>query len=449
MPNGDENMATQRTSNTRVAGLGALAAILLAALATTMVQCRDKSSEKSTAASKPSESAMPAQPPLSATRASAPSTSWSDWKAPPEDALDTPHRRTAQELMDKAALYLVRQRDDSGSWSTGKDSARPAITAMVLKALVQHPGYGPGHPAVRKGFEALLSFKQSDGGIYEPSEGGSSYTSAVALMALAAVQGREYDQQVRDLIAHLRSLQIVPGAESTDGKVDANDPRVGGVGYGKGSGKPDLSVTGMWAEALHEGGVPADDPAMQRAVAFVSRLQNNSETNSMLWAKEGDSDGGFVYVMPGQGPGGSSGGQGARSYGSMTYTGFKSLLYAGVDHKDQRVQAAFRWIREHWRLDSNPNMPAVQSKSGLYYYYHVFAKALDAWGEPVIADIKGVKHNWRHELIDALAAQVRDDGSWVNTADRWWEGSPVLTTSYAMLALEEALKPIPVGKSQE
>ena len=50
-------------------------------------------------------------------------------------------------------------------------------------------------------------------------------------------------------------------------------------------------------------------------------------------------------------------------------------------------------------------------------------------------------HNWREELIDAIATRQREDGSWRNTADRWLEGEPVMATVYALLALEEALKP--------
>jgi squalene-hopene/tetraprenyl-beta-curcumene cyclase len=83
----------------------------------------------------------------------------------------------------------------------------------------------------------------------------------------------------------------------------------------------------------------------------------------------------------------------------------------------------------------------------LYYYYHVFAKALRAWGEPVITDTTGMRHNWRHELIEVLAGQVKGDGSWVNDSDRWWEGEPVLTTCYAILALEEALSGSPGERS--
>ena len=257
-----------------------------------------------------------------------------------------------------------------------------------------------------------------------------------ALMAFAAARSPRYEDTTRGLIAYLKGLQIVPGAQSSDGPIPEDDPTVGGVSYGAGPNRPDLSNVGMWMEALHEAGVDEDDPAMQRAAAFITRLQNNSETNPMTWAREGDNDGGFVYTFPGSGPRGQHAG---RSYGSMTYSGFKSLLYAGVEREDPRIRAAFAWIRRYWRLDSNPNMPQAQSRAGLFYYYHVFAKALRTWGEPIVVDTSGVEHNWRHELIDALAEQVNDDGSWVNNADRWWEGNPVLATCYSVLALQEAL----------
>ena len=125
----------------------------------------------------------------------------------------------------------------------------------------------------------------------------------------------------------------------------------------------------------------------------------------------------------------------------MTYVGFMSLLYAGLGKDDPRVKAAYSWIRRHWRLDSNPNMPRVRSKEGLFYYYHAFAKALRAWGRPIIADLKGVDHNWRHELIDALHGHMGKDGSWVNPgAPRWNEGNEMLVTTYAVLSLQETLK---------
>ena len=80
----------------------------------------------------------------------------------------------------------------------------------------------------------------------------------------------------------------------------------------------------------------------------------------------------------------------------------------------------------------NPGMGA----NGLYYYYHTFAKTLDAVGHDTIEDAEGVKHDWRRELIDELARRQNDDGSWVNKkSPRWIEGDPNLVTGYALLAL--------------
>lgn len=362
-------------------------------------------------------------------------------------AIDAAHRAKAEKLIAGGVKWLLSKREADGGWSLGKGTAKPAITAMVLKALVQHPDYGKKHPVVKKAFKVLLSYKQKDGGIYDPVQGWQNYTTAVAVMAMVAAKDRQLTKHLRDAVKYLKGLQIVPGSKSPDGaKIDQKHPFVGGVGYGE-QGRPDLSSVGMWAQAMHDGGVKPGDPAWKLTLLFVTRTQNLSETNPIAWAKQGANDGGFIYApaTPGNLNMGESkaglgpGGRGLRSYGTMTYVGFKSMLYAGVDRKDPRVRAAFNWIRKHWRLDSNPNMPAIRSKQGLFYYYHVFAKALRAWGEPVIVDLKkGNKHNWRHELIDQLAKLAKKDGHWQGTS-RWYEDLPVLATCYSILALQEAM----------
>jgi len=80
-------------------------------------------------------------------------------------------------------------------------------------------------------------------------------------------------------------------------------------------------------------------------------------------------------------------------------------------------------------------MPQAQSAEGLYYYYHTFAKALDAFGIDEIEDATGVKHDWRRELAEELARRQHTNGSWVNTNSRWMEGDPNLATAFALLAL--------------
>ena len=112
-------------------------------------------------------------------------------------------------------------------------------------------------------------------------------------------------------------------------------------------------------------------------------------------------DGGFYYTPAagGESPAGKTPDGGLRSYGSMTYAGLKSMIYAGVGPDDPRVKAAVKWIQRHYDLSSNPGMGA----SGLYYYYHLFAKALDAAGMKEVVDADGTKHDWRRDLAGGTA----------------------------------------------
>jgi squalene-hopene/tetraprenyl-beta-curcumene cyclase len=135
-----------------------------------------------------------------------------------------------------------------------------------------------------------------------------------------------------------------------------------------------------------------------------------------------------------------------RSYGSMTYAGFKSMLFAGLAKDDPRVTAAWDWIRRNYGFAENPGL----GQQGRYYYVHAAARALFATNAPTVVPVQGgadaAPRNWRDDLSDALLAAQRADGTWVNSADRWQEGQPDLVTAYAALALEEALKPVTVGE---
>ena len=363
-------------------------------------------------------------------------------------AIDAAHLAKSQRMINRGLAFLLRARNRDGGWGFEPGRSHPALTALAVKAFLQHPDYDIDSPVVRAAFACLMKFRQDDGGFYVPEEGNANYVTSVAVMALATARDPRQKQVLADAIKFLRRRQILPGSKTPDGEpITPDHPYVGGVSYGK-HGRPDLSNVGMWMDAMHEAGVSGDDPAMQRALAFVKRLQNRTEgTAGQSFVVKGEDDGGFIYAVRRKGSSfvgeskAGSGRRGLRSYGSMTYVGFKSMLYANVARNDPRVQAAYEWIRKYWRLDSNPNMPEAQSRQGLFYYYHVFAKALRAWGQDVIPDARGVKHNWRHELIEALKSQQRPDGSWVNTASRWMEANPVLVTCYSVLALEEALKP--------
>src|SRR5262249_50272870 len=168
--------------------------------------------------------------------------------------------------------------------------------------------------------------------------------------------------------------------------------------------RPDLSNTQFFLDALKAAGVPKDDPAFKKALVFVSRCQNlKTEHNDQPWAGK-INDGSFIYSAA-EGGESKADDKALPGYGSMTYAGIKSLIYCGVSEKDDRIVKAREWIEKHYTLESNPGMPEARSKEGLYYYYHTMAKCLDALGVDEIKDAGGKAHDWRAELVAALAKQ--------------------------------------------
>jgi squalene-hopene/tetraprenyl-beta-curcumene cyclase len=354
-------------------------------------------------------------------------------------------REQADVAMQRGLKYLASVQTADGAWQA-MGVPDPAITAIVAQAFAQDGHYGPDHAIVRKALAFVLSHRQKDGGIYRPGLMLDNYYTSVALMFLST-QPRsdgEVVKAIRDAQLWLKSNQWTESRSGPDDRIITEDNAwYGGAGYGN-SKRPDLSNTQMMLSALHDSGLPADDPAYQKALKFVSRCQMLSRTNDQPFASE-VGDGGFVYspANGGESKAGFSqegGRKTLRSYGSMTYAGFKSMLYAHLPRDDERVQAAYEWIRGHYSLDENPNMPGAQNKQGLYYYYHVFAKAMYAWGQATILDTAGKRHDWREDVITKLVSLQRQDGTWLNEADRWYEGNPHYITALAILSMQAALQ---------
>ncbi|HMQ15322.1 MAG TPA: terpene cyclase/mutase family protein [Phycisphaerae bacterium] len=342
----------------------------------------------------------------------------------------------ARRLIEKGARYLIAAQDEEGGWASQRG---PGVTALCAKALIQTPDVGTDHPAVRRAVAFVLKHQRDDGGIYSAEGMLKNYESSVALSMLSALGVERHRNRIDRLQAFLIANQW---DESED--IARDNPWYGGAGYGSGK-RPDLSNTQMMLDALHDSGLPKDHPAYKKALVFIQRCQMLGESNDQPYAR-GSTDGGFIYSPAnlGESKAGqveTGGREELRTYGSMTYAGFKSMLYAGLTRDDPRVRAALDWIGRHWTLDYNPNMPEAQSKQGLFYYYHTFGRALAAWGEDVVRDKLGREHRWREELVAKLAALQSQDGSWVNEADRWMEGLPALTTAYSMLALQAAFPP--------
>jgi squalene-hopene/tetraprenyl-beta-curcumene cyclase len=320
----------------------------------------------------------------------------------------------------------ARGQSDDGSFSPQTGAA---VTALCVRAILQNRPQAINDPVIKKALNYIESKVQSDGGIYETGSSYRNYETSIAVGALIkANRNNRYDSELLRAEAFLKGLQW----DEDEGSLP-EDAAYGGAGYGSHK-RPDLSNTSFLIEALKELGNDSDDEAIQKALKFVSRTQNLEGHGNDTEHASAVGDGGFYYTPAagGESQAGKQAGGGLRSYGSMTYAGLKSMIYAGLSADDPRVVAAMEFIRRNYALDTNPGM----GKAGLYYYYHTFAKALDAADIKILDDAEGTPHLWRSELAKTLIEAQQEDGSWVNSDnDRWMEGDRQLVTAYALLAL--------------
>lgn len=350
-------------------------------------------------------------------------------------------RQEIELAISRGVAFLKSKQDkENGAWSTPDE---PAITALVLSSIMGDPSRKSADPLVeeaKRGYDYLLKNVKPDGGIY--GKGRANYNTSLALSAFLMNPRQEYDQVIRN------ARKFVVGQQNDfDEKGKTDNAYDGGVGYGTpkpgGTAHADLSNTHFALEALYyskklleDTGRPVDkeqDLNWSAAIKFIERCQNRSESNDQKWA---GNDGGFIYD-----PGSSKAGEetlpdgrvAMRSYGSISYAGMLSFIYAGLTPDDPRVKAALTWLGENYTLDENPGMGA----EGQFYYYHTMAKALSVAGLDELKTKEGKTVNWREDLARKLLNLQAGDGSWKNTgAARWMEGDPVLVSAYTLLALE-------------
>jgi len=354
----------------------------------------------------------------------APSNKVSAAEPAQESSTVGPETADIEQVRGKAIDFLRNTQSDDGSWTI---PTAPGISGLVTVSLL-NSGLSAADPTVAKALKHLETFIQDDGGIYFEGSTHRNYETCLAMMAFhTANADGQYDAVIANAQRFLRGLQWDEGEG-----LESSDAGFGGMGYGKHQ-RPDLSNTQIAIEALRSIGVDADDPAIQKALDFVSRTQNlETEHNTTPFASKVN-DGGFYYTPAagGTSQAGKTPNGGLRSYGSMTYAGLKSMIYAGLTVDDPRVKAALSWIERFYTVNENPGL----GRQGLYYYYHTFAKALSILELDYVVDAKGVKHDWRKDLTSQLARLQKGNGSWVNKAARWYEGDPNLATAYSLMAL--------------
>jgi squalene-hopene/tetraprenyl-beta-curcumene cyclase len=345
-------------------------------------------------------------------------------------AVETDLKAKAAESINRGLDYLKKQQKPEGFWSS---QDYPGLTALVAQAFILAPGDHRKDPEVVKAFDFIRKHAQKDGSIHSGRM--SIYNTSICLAALLR-NGDPKDRVIIDGAHQFLTRGQTKG--SPGGTAD------GGFGYeagGKGRGsKADLDNTVFTMEALtlyKEVQKSQDLPAGQQlnweaAISFVSRCQQLPGSNKQKWVSDSpDEKGGFVY-QPDPESGDGSGGP-PRSYGTMTYAGLLSFIYADVKADDARVKAAKEWIERHYTVEENPG----QGAQGLYYYYHMMAKGLTAAGIKSLKTQDGKAVDWKTELTAKLLSLQKPDGSWASPNGRWMEKDPNLVTTYCLLALDQ------------
>ena len=351
----------------------------------------------------------------------------------------------ARAAMDRATAWLLKQQQPEGHWS---NADFPALTALPVWAIVK-AGAEPSEALDRAAAYMTGTFNENGSFCREPREqrkGGGlcNYNTALVIVALHALGNPEHIPLIQKARTYIASSQHL-----------GDDIYQGGMGYDAETGRPyaDLSNSYLAYEAMRltesvedlrtEVGERADLD-WKAAEQFIQRVQNRPESNDQPWASDDpENAGGFAYKPDSSMAGSTTNEAGEirlRSYGSMTYAGLLSFIYAQVDKNDSRVTSAYEWSQKNWTVDENPGMEL----QGLFYYYQTLAKALSAMETDIITLADGTTINWRTELIKKLLSLQKTEpdgtGYWVNTEGRWWEADPVLVTSYSLLALQMALR---------
>jgi squalene-hopene/tetraprenyl-beta-curcumene cyclase len=362
--------------------------------------------------------------------------------ARPERALpvnrDLSFRHEVQRAVDRGLAWLQANQNSNGWWSTPD---QPAITALALTACKGEPGgrYQTNDPAwLRRGYDFLLNCVQPDGGIHRTNL--VTYNTSISMIALLAANQTEYEPVI------LRARQFLVGLQRDFGEKGKTDGVFdGGIGYGTKYEHSDMGNTLAALEALYyskrliedKNVADARDLNWDAAIQFLQNCQNLPAYNRQKWASDDATNkGGFVY-FPGHSMAGgitnpATGRIALRSYGSISYGGMLSYIYADLQRDDPRVIAVFDWLRRNYTLEENPGM----GPQGLFYYFHTMTKALSAYGVNRLSTPDGRMIDWRKEVAMRLINLQQRDGSWSNDNGRWWEKDPALVTAYAVLSLE-------------
>lgn len=355
-----------------------------------------------------------------------------DKPAPVAGEPDADTIKSAEKAMENGLNSLAASQKEDGSWSNPNF---PALTALAAWPFVKskHP---KRDEICEKAAKFITGFIQKDGGIYKPATGGrgsgglSVYNTAVCMTVLNAMDKQKYAEAILNARSFLKGCQLT-----------GDSPGAGGFGYENDSSskRADLSNTAWTLRAMAETrsledlrkGSEKVDIDWKTALAYVRKLQNQDENDPQ-------NKGGFGYEMGGERGGAAAGKDGKvrlAGYGSMTYAGLESMIFADIDKTDPQVRSAIEWAGRHWSVEENPGM----GLKGLFYYYTIMGKTLALLDPGALKNPSGEIIPWKKDLITQLVKTQKPDGTWINTDNQFWESDPALVTAYSLLTIQSVM----------
>jgi len=240
-------------------------------------------------------------------------------------------RESTASMTAEVLLGLVAAGQDPHAWRQGANTPLTYLAAQAKSATATAGGAAKLILAVAAAGENPRGFGGVDlvaavEGMYDPASGriggeqDTLLSHAVALMALKAV-GRPIPAEA---VAWLKQAQLDEGSWSWNGD--------------KTPGAGDTNSTALVVQALIAAGVPADDPAIRKALEYLRGQQNP--------------DGGFPYVKPSP--------YGTETDANSTAVVIQALVAAGED------PAGADWTRDgHTPLSA---LQGLQTDEGAFVW---------------------------------------------------------------------------------
>ncbi|MFM7035494.1 MAG: prenyltransferase/squalene oxidase repeat-containing protein [Planctomycetia bacterium] len=307
---------------------------------------------------------------------------------------EPPSAERVAEAAARGRAWLVAAQADDGSWGSAAFRGSVAVTSNAMMALIaggSTPASGEHAAAVARGVDYCLACAGADGLIAgrEQAAHGPMYGHAYATLVLAEVYGEtDHDDQIAAVLA--RSHDLIVGTQNEDG----------GWRYQPRQADADVSVTAAMVIALrglHNSGFAVSADCVDRAVAFLERLQND--------------DGGFRYLIA-PGPAASP----------RTAAALVALLTA--DRAGPAADRGFVWLVDH----------PIALESGDGYAMYGLAHAASAHWLRGGASWKA----WHAAVIGPLLDAQRHDGAWPDPSCPEYGTSAALT----VLQVADGLSPL-------